>query len=173
MPLARTYSVVDTEAAIDRGNRKNINKLKLVRNDVTNRQFNQTKIRPAQRNQSIPPDFQYPGARDVGHVFRHVWGTHASGKSIYKDKRTAVLATQMMLNSQKGQDILKAMSKELAGKALYDNRTMRLCVDVSKGNFLGSDDEGLTWKKIELAKCELMSLGDNLWVHSSYPSRYY
>ena len=143
-----------------------------MRNDVTNQEFGQKNIKPAKRNSTIPEAFRYPGAKDVGHVFRHVSGTHVAGKSIYRNKQTAVLVTFEMLNSSEGQKALQELSDELAGKALYDNTPKRVRVDVSKGSHYGSDDGGATWKKIVVAQCELLSLGQSLWVHSSYPREF-
>ena len=169
MPIQKFYTIADTKAAIERADNANINKFKLVRNDVTNLQFNQKNIKKKHRNDAIPEEFQYPGAKDVGHVFRHVLGTHAEGKSIYRNKQTAVLVTFEMLNSPEGQQALKELDDELAGKALYDNTSKRVRVDVSGGAYYGSNDGGATWKKIIVAQCELLSLGEHLWVHSSYP----
>ena len=141
----------------------------MFENDVTNQEFNQRNIRQANRNQSIPEEFRYPGAKDVGHVFRHVDGTHAAGKSIYKDQQTAIAVTRDVLNSPEGQQALEELENELATKALYDNTTKRVRVNVSAGNYYGSNDDGNTWKKVIVAQCELLSLGEHLWVHSSYP----
>lgn len=172
MPLKKFYSIADTKAAIDRADNRNINQLKLVRNDVTNQQFGQKNIKGKHRNQSIPEEFRYPGAKDVGHVFRHVMGTHEQGKSIYRNKLTAVLVTFEVLNSAEGQAVLQEMDDELSGKSLYDNTPKRLRVDVSGGHHYGSDDDGATWKKVKVAQLELLSLGENLWVHSSYPREF-
>jgi len=172
MSIRKFYTIADTKAAINRADNSNINKLKLVRNDVTNQQFGQKNIRTAHRNQAIPEAFQYPGAKDVGHVFRHVSGTSVAGKSIYRNKQTAVLVTFEMLNSSEGQQALQELDDELSGKALYDNTTKRVRVNVSAGSYYGSNDDGVTFKKIIIAQCELLSLGETLWVHSSYPREF-
>ncbi|GLR69862.1 hypothetical protein [Agaribacter marinus] len=169
MPLKKTYTIAETQAAIDRADNANINQMRMVRNDISNQHFSQKNIKPKHRDKSLPQDLQYPGAKDVGHVFRHVNGTHEAGKSIYKDKQTAILATRAVLNATEGQQALQALENELTTRTTYDNMTKRVRVDVSAGNHYGSDDNGKTWKKVIIAQCELLSLGETLWVHSSYP----
>lgn len=172
MPIKQIYSIAETKAAIDRADRRNINQLRMVRSDVSTQQWGQRNIRVADRTAGVPADLQYPGAKDVGHVFRHVEGTGVAGKSIYRDAQTAVVVTREMLNSPDGQAMLQELEDELAARALYDNSTKRLRVDVGGCNSYGSNDDGATWKKIKVAQCELLALGTDLWVHSSYPRQF-
>lgn len=169
MPIRQFYSIAETKAAIERADGRNINQLKMVRSDISNQQFAQKTIKVANRTPGVPADLQYPGARDVGHVFRHVAGTGAAGKSIYKGQQTAIAVTREMLNSSVGQAMLQELEDELPRRALYNNTTKRLRVDISGSHYYGSHDNGATWKKIKVAQCELLALGQSLWVHSSYP----
>lgn len=141
----------------------------MVRSDVSVQQWGQKYIKAGQRNPAVAADLQYPDAKDVGHVFRHVAGTGLAGKSIYKGSQTAVAVTREMLNSPAGQVILQELENEAAGRALYDNTTKRLRVDISGSHYHGSDDDGASWKLIKEAQCELLALGDSLWVHASVP----
>ncbi len=166
MPLKKRYDFNETAAAIERADGKNINKYKLVRNDITNEDFNRPRIRPAQRNAAVPAEFQYPGKRDEGHVFRHVEDTKAAGKSTYIDRNTAIQVTMQLLNSAAGQQALGELDAQKL--ALYDNQTKRVTASIS-GNFRGKASETGPVQQITRATCELMKLGDALWVHSSYP----
>lgn len=166
MPLKKIYDFNETAAAIERADGKNINKYKLVRNDVSNADFNRKKIPTDKRNPDVPAEFQYPGKRDEGHVFRHVEGTHAPGKSTYLDRNTAICVTMQLLNSAAGQKALGELDAQKLD--LYDNQTKRVTANVT-GNFRGKASETGPDKQIERATCELMKLGEALWVHSSYP----
>ena len=170
MAIKKIYDVETVKGLIERANNSNINKYKLVRNDVTNAQFNQKKIRPAQRNQSIPENVRYPGARDVGHVFRHVEGTEKAGKSTYNDANTGANVTCQILNSQEGQDALQTLDGE--NLELYDNTTKRVTATIT-GAWYGKSGNSTNSQKIKTARCELMKLGsDILWIHSSYPNSF-
>ncbi len=169
MTLVKVYNLIETEAAIDRADRRNINSLKMVRNDVSTVDWGKTNIKVKNRNPAVSADLQFPGQKDEGHVFRHVDGTHEPDKSIYKDRQTAVAVTCEMLNSATGQVALQALQAE--NRTLYDNTTKRVTVTIS-GKYYGSRDNGATWERIETATCELLKLGDLLWVHSSYPRNF-
>ena len=166
MPLVKTYTLADVQAAIDRADNVHINSLKMVRNDVSNADWGRTNIRVRDRNPDSPVPF--PGQKDVGHVFRHVHGTGTPGKSIYFDRRTAVAVTRELLNSDKGQTALHSL--EAQNLDLYDNSPTSVTDDVT-GVYYGSNDDGATWQRIAKAKCQLQKLGDSLWIHTSYPTQ--
>ena len=167
MPVNKIYDIETVRSLIDRANHMHINQLKLVRNDVSNKQFSQTKTKSKHRNQTIPEAYRYPGARDVGHVFRHVDGTHEAGKSTYADADTAANVTCQILNSTEGQRALGQFDGE--GRNLYDNTTKRVTSNIS-GDWYSKSGGSPIKRKISQARCELMKLGDDiLWIHSSYP----
>jgi len=169
MAVKKFYDHIETEAAIDRADRRHINTLKMVRNDVSSNDWGRTDIKKKNRNPSVTENLQWPGRKDEGHVYRHVFGTHELGKSIYKDRKTAVAVTSELLNSAKGQQALGELDAE--SRDLYDNASKRVVATVS-GAWYGSRDDGATWERIETACCEILKLGDMLWVHSSYPKKF-
>lgn len=170
MPVSKQYDLETVKALIERANHSHINHYKLVRNDISNRDFNRAKIKTRDRNQSIPEEYRYPGARDVGHVFRHVDGTEVDGKSTYADLETAANVTLQILNSPSGQQALAALDGE--ARELYDNTTKRVTASIT-GNWYGKSGDSDTSQKISRARCELMTLGgDILWIHSSYPIQF-
>jgi len=171
MSLVKTYDFNSTQAAIDLADNLNINQYRLVRNDVTNAQFNQKNIKTKHRNPNVPSDFQYPGAKDVGHVFRHVRGTHKEGKSTYFNRKTAIEVTCLLLNSPDGQQKLAELQAGLSTRALYDNTSKRITATIS-GAYFGFESGSNFAKQIIEARCEILSLGENLWVHSSYPRKF-
>lgn len=73
-----------------------------VRSDVSDKDWGKKKVKADGSN---PYAWRGTGA-DVGHNFRHVKGTEEADKSIYEDKRTAVLVTLELLNSDRGQEKL-------------------------------------------------------------------
>lgn len=171
MALLKIYDLQSTQEAVDFADNANINKYRLVRNDVTNTQFTQKNIKQRFRNQEIDEDLRYPGAKDVGHTFRHVKGTHAAGKSTYFNKATAIKVTCLLLNSVDGQNKLAELQAELATRALYDNASKRITATID-GAYFGYESGSRFSKKIIEARCEILSLGENLWIHSSYPIRF-
>ncbi len=166
MPLVKTYSLADVQAAIDRADNRHINSLKMVRNDVSNADWGKTNIKVKDRNPNSPVPF--PGQKDVGHTFRHVQGTGTLGKSIYFDRKTAVAVTRELLNSAKGQTALASL--ETQNLDLYDNSPTGITDDIT-GVFYGSNDDGASWQRIDKAKCQLQKLGDSLWIHTTYPTQ--
>ena len=169
MPVQRIYDVAETENAINRADSRHINALKMVRSDVSVEDWGRTHIPMRDRNPSLPANLQFPGQKDSGHVFRHVADTAEAGKSIYQDRRTAIAVTCEILNSPEGQTALGALDGE--SRDLYDNTTRRITASVS-GVWYGARDDGAPWERIMAARCEVMKLGDALWIHSSYPYRF-
>lgn len=169
MGLKQVYTYQLTREAIERADGQNINKFRLVRNDISNQDFNKKDIKQVNRNQSIPEEFRYPGKKDEGHVFRHVEGTHKAGKSIYKDQHTAICVTMQLLNSTQGQKALEKLEAET--RDLYDNQAKRITAPVS-GTWYGKASDGTAYQVVETATCEILKLGNLLWVHSSYPRKF-
>jgi len=79
--------------------------------------------------------------------------------------------TCLLLNSVDGQNKLAELQVELATRALYDNASKRITAMID-GAYFGYESDSRFSKKIIEARCEILSLGENLWVHSSYPIRF-
>jgi hypothetical protein len=169
MPVQRIYDLAETENAINRADGRHVNALKMVRSDVSVEDWGRTHIPVRDRNPSLPGNLQFPGQKDSGHVFRHVADTAEAGKSIYQDRLTAIAVTCELLNSPEGQTALGALDAE--SRDLYDNTTRRITASLS-GVWYGARDDGAPWERITSARCEVMKLGDALWIHSSYPYRF-
>ena len=154
MPVKKTYTKADTEAAITRADDNFFKKWRSVRSDVDNKTFNSDAF-----------------GRDVGHSFRHVEGTAAPGKSTYADHNTAVLVTMELLNSSKGQKALQRLDTKSPGGSFTEADPANIkVVSAVTGDYYGSETPGGPKKKITKAVCEIMKLGESvLWIHSTYP----
>lgn len=166
MSLVKRYTLEETKAAIKRADDRNINTLKMVRNDVSTADWGARNVRVANRNPDVAPRLQWPGRKDVGHTFRHVEGTAPAGKSTYANEEAAANVTRQLLNSADGQAKLAQLQRQ--NLALYDNNTLRVTADIN-GYWMGKSGACEPQKRIKKARCEIMKLGDLLWVHSTYP----
>lgn len=170
MTLVKAYTYEATKEAIDRADGKHINVYKLVRNDVSHADWERTKIKPSRRNQATSEDYRWPGRRDAGHTFRHVEGETANeDKSVYCDRHTAISVTRQILNSPAGQAALSKLQAQ--NLKLYDNATLRVTAKIA-GTWLGKPTKNSPKGTIMEARCEITKLGNALWVHSTYPTRF-
>lgn len=170
MALVKNYDYAATRAAIERADGKCINVYKMVRNDVSNKDWAKKNVKLKDRNPNVPTDMQWPGKKDVGHTFRHVEPSAPAGKSVYIDQHTAIMVTMQLLNSRQGQDALKALQSQ--NRALYDNTTLRVTANID-GAWYGKNSIGGDRKRILEARCEITKLGAMLWVHSTYPRKFF
>jgi hypothetical protein len=170
MPLVKIYSYHATREAIERADGKCINRYKLVRNDVSKKDWGKKNVKKKHRNPAVPEALQWPGHKDVGHTFRHVEASAEAGKSVYVDEHTAISVTMQILNSTAGQDALKTLAAQ--NLDLYDNSTQRVTADIS-GVWYGKENIGGDRRRILKARCEITKLGDSLWVHSTFPLTFY
>ena len=154
MGVAKTYTKADVIAAIEQANERNLKQWRSV-STISNQEFSQL-------------------SGDVGHVFRHVAQTAASGKSTYDCEETCVMVTMQMLNSAKGQEKLKALdTASPSGSHTESDPANRKVVCDITGAWYGCSAANTNPKKIKQAACEIIKLGEStLWIHSSYPTRF-
>lgn len=92
MPILKTQDHAETKAALDRANYRHISTLKIICSDISVTAWGRQRIRPRNRDSSLPVHLQWPGRRDADHVFRHVEGTEETGPS-YADAHRAIFVT--------------------------------------------------------------------------------
>lgn len=170
MSLVKIYDYNATREAIERADGECINRFKLVRNDVSVNDWGKKNIKIAHRNPNVAADLQWPGHKDVGHTFRHVEASAPAGKSVYLDSHTAISVTMQILNSTEGQAALRTLQAQ--NLDLYDNTTQRVTALID-GTWYGKESVGGTQRRILEARCEITKLGSFLWVHSTYPRKFY
>jgi hypothetical protein len=165
----KTYSYEEVESAIDKADHQYLRKLVRVRSDVSVDDWGKKKVKSDGSN---PYAWRGTGS-DVGHTFRHVKGTDVAGKSLYEDKRTAVLVTMELLNSAKGQQKLADLdSANPNGDEMGMDANRKIVSDVT-GVHYGIPTGGGGKQRIRKAVCEIMKLGaSTLWVHTTYPTRF-
>jgi len=88
----------------------------------------------------------------------------------FVDEHTAISVTMQVVNSMAGQQALKTLATQK--KSLYDNTSQRVTAMVS-GEWYGKSGVGGDRKRILEARCELLNLGNLLWVHSTYPRAFF
>jgi hypothetical protein len=171
MPVKKTYIKAEVKSAIDLSNQNYFAQFLRVRNDITNAQFNSTAA-------SGSGPYAYPGrGSDVGHVFRHVDGSAAGGKSTFEDEDTMHRAVMALLNSPGGQARLEALDQAnpAGDETGYNGRsamTETLSGSVQSLNLYGNTQAGVK-KKIKRAMCIVQKLGaSTLWVHTAYPTSF-
>lgn len=162
MGVLKTYTKADLEAAITVANEQFLRCLMRVRSDIGVEDWGKPSEKVARDAAGKPVDpLAWRGrGSDVGHTFRHV-------------DQTAVLVTQELLNSPKGQSQLAKLDHlNPAGDESGSDINLRIVADVT-GAYYGAPQQGAPLQKIKSAACEIMKISEStLWVHSSYPKRF-
>jgi hypothetical protein len=173
MALARVYTTVDVQAALDLAEGHKFSSFSMVwgGNDSHFKTVEHKDKTGAVR--AVTQKYQ-PGPEaetvsdDEGHTKRnHVKGFQGSAyegqKSRFDDLPTCLAATAEVLNSAKGQAVLQAMDADAS------IRDRKIRADVT-GDWYGDKGDGVK-KKIADVTVIVMRLGsDTLWLHTSYPT---